>query len=175
MCIGPWRRHQPLHTEAAEDRRTATEQPRGDLRVAVRLGDVIEHDEQVGPPLPTDERSRGQPVAHQQHGHQVGLGLGDREVGLESADVGQVELQEVGEERRIDRHHDCTECAVPPPSSLRRNQMFNAAMATLVSTIGTEPMSEPYTTKITEPTSEMSRRRTTEVMASDSTTNAEAR
>ena len=47
-------------------------------------------------------------------------------------------------------------------------------MATFVMTMGTEPMSPPYTTNTTEPTSEMTRSRTTEVIASDSTTSADA-
>lgn len=48
-------------------------------------------------------------------------------------------------------------------------------MAALVTTMGIDSMSTPYATKAREPTSEIARRRTTEVIANDTTTNAEAR
>ena len=47
-------------------------------------------------------------------------------------------------------------------------------MAAFVTMIGTEPMRTPYTTKTTEPASEIVRRRTTEVIVSESTTSADA-
>ncbi len=52
--------------------------------------------------------------------------------------------------------------------------MLIPAIAAFVTMIGIELMRTPYTTNTTEPASEIVRRRTTEVIASDRTTSADA-
>ena len=52
--------------------------------------------------------------------------------------------------------------------------MINA-IAPLVTMIGIDSIRIPYTTKATEPASDSIRKRTTEVIANDATTSAEAR
>ena len=59
-----------------------------------------------------------------------------------------------------------------PPSSRLRNHTLSAPIAVFVAMIGIDGSSAPYTTNTIEPSSEIARSRTTDVIASDATTSA---